>query len=317
VDVLVKTVLPRYRSFIQQVFVCTTELCKIEVDWDVIENVAELITTIPNLSSLSIHESLPRVISTSPFLDSLLDLKFDQGYTNEHAGDDGGWDVASLISRCPNLVAIDIVYPSRPDFEDGRILIAALASRGALSSLVISNCDESFIDWAAEVVWKGPLAFLTLAHEDYGRPMSLPNFLTFIAHFSTTLNTLSLTGRFDAFSDLGKASPPLPLPVLTDLILTYEPNFFDNHPSPSYQSDIFFPFINCPIKKATLHFRGTRHPGDSIRTGLLSLMDHHRTTLQDLVVHGARDYGHTVLDESFVLELKRHAKELGVKLSLQ
>lgn len=303
-------VLPRYCSLVQSVKIHNSGDVEAEFPYEVEEVVANLVARIPNLLSLSIHPSLPRVISDSPFLDSLLNLKFQGGYMT--AGDEEGSDVASLIARCPNLIQIELAC-NDVGAEGGRPLVAALASRQNLRILRLDGTGGWFSDDAAAVNWQGPISSLAISFANWDEFVSLSSFHSFVAQFSETLEQLELFTMIDHWFEPTTVLRPFPLPHLTDLTFSH-PVIVSR--TPALPLPILDIFGDSPVQTAKIDF--TQGRAEDAYAGLKGFMQQHVGTLKKL--RGSKPYNFRPQvdeDKSILREVEEYAKGHGIDFQVR
>jgi hypothetical protein len=240
--------------------------------------IAQVVLNMPNLTQITMGTTLQDVVASSPHLASLTHLEINASGFSLIAS-----NLASIINHSPNLVAVSLLHVDAPREEDHHLLVKALASHQALTTLTL-DC-YNFLDDTSAARWICPLTTLTIISRYPARGVSIT---TFLSYFSSTLLHLHLPGDCGSWFRAESSAEPVSLPRLVTLSITLL------HPLPSFclqdASRVPSLFDDSPIEDATL-FKGlSTEPNYPISPMLLQFVRAHqgtlkilRTTLRDTV----------------------------------
>lgn len=268
------------------------------------EQYVRVLAGMPYVEEINLRSGFFHVVAQSPHLASLTRL-------GVHAGslDLSALDLATLISRCPNVEDLDFNMSDYDELDDLPLLVAAIASRSRLATLNLEYTTLVTSDTAA-ANWICPLArFKVNYFEDAG----VSTLRTFLSHFSNTLAHLDLTGCDFAATDVPTDDSPFPLPRLAHLKLGHDPFLYE------YRRQEMQPlglFDNSPIK--TVHIQEGGIPGRADRKSIYQMarnfIEVHQTTLKSFHLIANVCDGNVLLSEP--RDVAAYAKRLGIEFKV-
>jgi hypothetical protein len=267
---LTETILPRCGSHVKSFRLLSSDTGFYEQGF-VYRELIQALIKMPNIRSLKMPGGRSWRLEFEYFCESRHPLTGHLLESNVTPG------LATMTSRAPNLLDLNVcVAITRANVAP---LVAAMASLRALTTLKIS--DAAVLDTEVKLEWRCPLNSLDLDLRDTA--MTLPTFCTFVSHFSTTLQYLTIQ-HTPSFWSHHPPRVPLPLPHLIHLRLDYE-EFM-----PSFPSFLSLPslFVNSPINNATLRHdtEVTGSTNDYIATCTMAMqfIEAHKETLKHLTL---------------------------------
>lgn len=270
-DRLIAIVLPRYGSFVKALNLFPGPMARVGVT--MMDQIGRILSAMPNVATLEVSDLLAGVVAVSPHLASMRRLNLTIHHSNATAA-------AKLIGKCENIT--DVSLSIADVRRGGELLVAALASRRSLTSLLIEIFD-TLVDFRtmASADWRCPLENLHIQNGNTGTEFSLPSFRTFISHFSSTLLRLEYHATFASWTqELNELYTPFPLPRLVDLTLV--PTTVTGKGDTPLVVSLF---DKSPIKKAAL-FQGMRGYGlgPLLDNVVKAFVQAHNGTLKSLCV---------------------------------
>lgn len=177
------------------------------------ELVGQAMDKVANLTSLTCN-ALMKVVAVSTSLVGLTHLSFGVGI--EQRPDLRA--IAAIIGRCPLLRDLRMGIQSSTELTGRALMVAAVASRTLLTTLILEECDWILASTVTTTQWKCPITRLVILDGDASH-LSLPTFRTFASPFSATLDELSVLASYETWIDGRTPLTPISLPTLTTLEL--------------------------------------------------------------------------------------------------